>query len=213
MNKKNDISEIKEAIKQLIFENSVKVYRFACNSKDEQYQKLLDFVNLKPFSISRDTFRKVDKIRVVNGKKTWLYKFAIQELVDEGALVLSSSYCPTSSHAYAKSYALTLDKLHEILPDFEFEIHKPFKLVESEFDELSDFMDGYEVYNTDGKWLSDVYYTKAEKEQAKRELEKEKAYIDYCKCHKNTDIFTQYETDKFNGMPEEELIKKYNLEK
>ena len=111
----NNIDEVKEAIKFKIYEKSVLAFKYAFNSNFDQYEKALKNDNLSPFEISRDTLRSVDKKCFINGKRTWMYKIAIQELVDEGSLIVSNSYCAAPQHHFSKSYALTVDKLKEVL--------------------------------------------------------------------------------------------------
>lgn len=113
--KKNNIDGIKEAIKFKIYEKSVLVFKYAFNSNFGQYEKAINTNRLAPFAISRDTLRSVDKKCVINGKRTWMYKIAIQELIDEGCLVVSNSYCAAPQHNFSKSYALTVDKLKKVL--------------------------------------------------------------------------------------------------
>ena len=111
----NNIDEIKEAIKFKIYEKSVLAFKYAFNSSFDQYAKALNNDNLSPFAISKETFRSVDRLCTINGKRTWMYKIAIQELVDEGSLIVSNSYCAAPQHNFSKSYALTVDKLKEVL--------------------------------------------------------------------------------------------------
>ena len=91
--KTNNIEKIKEAIKFKIYEKSVLAFKYAFNSNFDQYAKALNNNNLTQFAINRDTLRSVDKKCLINGKRTWMYKIAIQELVDDGSLVVSNSYC------------------------------------------------------------------------------------------------------------------------
>ena len=139
--KTNNIDEIKEAIKFKIYEKSVLAFKYAFNSNFDQYAKALNNNNLMPFSISSDTLRKVDKKCVVNGKRTWMYKIAIQELVDEGSLIVSNSYCSAPQHNFSKGYALTVDKLKEVLKFVKVDVKVDDARVE--WNESMDFMDGY----------------------------------------------------------------------
>lgn len=157
----NNIEGVKEAIKFKIYEKSVLAFKYAFNSNFDQYAKALKNNNLAPFEISRDTLRSVDKKCVVNGKRTWMYKIAIQELIDEGSLIVSNSYCSAPQHNFSKSYALTVEKLKEVLEFVKVDIKIDDARVE--WNESMDFMDGFDVIDTNGQWLADVYCNKSEK--------------------------------------------------
>lgn len=192
--KVKDNNEIKEAIKFKIYEKSVLAFKYAFNSNFDQYADALKHNQLRPFSISADTLRSVDKLRIVNGKKTWLCKIAIQELIDEGCLIVSDSYCTAPQHNFAKSYALTVDKLKEVL---EFvKVNIKIDDARSEWNESKSFMDGFDVIETDGKWLSDVYYTADEKKKAIEEFKRSAEYAEYCRKNAAKDIYTYFEETK-----------------
>ena len=72
-----NINDIKNKIRQLIYEKNVLAHKFSFYNDDEQHKKALESCKFDAFRISRDEFRTVDKIRVVDGKKTWLSKIVI----------------------------------------------------------------------------------------------------------------------------------------
>ena len=188
--KTNNTTEIKEAIKFKIYEKSVLAFKYAFNSSFYQYAKALKNNNLAPFEISRDTFRSVDKKCVVNGKRTWMYKIAIQELIDEGSLIVSNSYCSAPQHNFSKSYALTVEKLKEVLEFVKVDIKIDDARVE--WNESMDFMDGFDVIETNGQWLADVYCNKSEKAKQISCFENAARYSEFCKKHTKKEIFNNY---------------------
>lgn len=195
--KTNNIDEVKEAIKFKIYEKSVLAFKYAFNSNFDQYAKALKNDNLSPFAINKETFRSVDRLCTINGKRTWMYKIAIQELVDEGSLIVSNSYCSAPQHNFSKSYALTVEKLKEVLKFVKVDIKIDDARVE--WNESMDFMDGFDVIETNGKWLTDVYCTKSEKAKQISSFENAAKYSEFCKEHSKKEVSNYYtfeETEK-----------------
>lgn len=188
--KTNNIDEVKEAIKFKIYEKSVLAFKYAFNSNFDFYAKALNNNNLTPFAINRETLRSVDKKCIINGKRTWMYKIAIQELVDEGSLIVSNSYCSAPQHNFSKSYALTVDKLKEVLSFVKVNIQVDDARVE--WNESMDFMAGYDVIPTEGKWLTDVYCTKSEKAKQISNFENAAKYAEFCKEHTKKEVSNYY---------------------
>ena len=182
----NNIDEIKEAIKFKIYEKSVLAFKYAFNSNFDQYAKALKNNNLAPFEISRYTLRSVDKKCFINGKRTWMYKIAIQELVDEGSLIVSNSYCAAPQNHFSKSYALTVDKLKEVLKFVKVDVKVNDERVM--WNEDMDFMEGFEVKETNGKFLSEVYCNNKELKKQIKEFEDAKRYSEYCKANSTKEI-------------------------
>ena len=189
--KTNNIDEVKEAIKFKIYEKSVLAFKYAFNSNFYQYAKALKNDNLSPFAISKETFRSVDRLCTINGKRTWMYKIAIQELVDEGSLIVSNSYCAAPQNHFSKSYALTVDKLKDVLKFVKVDVKVDDERVM--WNEDMDFMEGFEVKETNGKFLSEVYCNSKELKKQIKELEDAKRYYEYCKANstkKTSNIYT-----------------------
>ena len=188
--KTNNIDEVKEAIKFKIYEKSVLVFKYAFNSNFDQYAKALKNGNLSPFAISKETFRSVDRLCTINGKRTWMYKIAIQELVDEGSLIVSNSYCAAPQHNFSKSYALTVYKLKEVLKFVKVDVKVDDRRVM--WNEDMDFMEGFEVKETNGKFLSEAYCNSKELKKQIKELEDAKRYSEYCKANSPKEISNIY---------------------
>ena len=188
--KTNNIDEVKEAIKFKIYEKSVLAFKYAFNSNFDQYAKALKNNNLAPFEISRDALRSVDKKCFINGKRTWMYKIAIQELVDEGSLIVSNSYCAAPQNHFSKSYALTVDKLKEVIKFVKVDVKVDDERVM--WNESMDFMDGFDVIETNGKWLTDVYCTKSEKAKQISSFENAAKYAEFCKEHCKKEVSNYY---------------------
>ena len=186
----NNIDEIKEAIKFKIYEKSVLAFKYAFNSNFDQYAKALKNNNLAPFAISKETFRSVDRLCTINGKRTWMYKIAIQELVDEGSLIVSNSYCAAPQHHFSKSYALTVDKLKEVLKFVKVDVKVDDERVM--WNEDMDFMEGFEVKETNGKFLSEVYCNNKELKKQIKEFEDAKRYYEYCNANSTKEISNIY---------------------
>ena len=186
----NNADEIKEAIKFKIYEKSVLAFKYAFNSNFDQYAKALKNNNLAPFEISRDTLRSVDKKCFINGKRTWMYKIAIQELVDEGSLIVSNSYCAAPQNHFSKSYALTVDKLKEVLKFVKVDVKVDDERVM--WNESMDFMDGFDVIETNGQWLTDAYCTKSEKAKQISSFENAAKYAEFCKKHCKKEVSNYY---------------------
>ena len=109
-----NISDIKNKIRQLIYKKNVLAHKFSFYNDDRRHQEALESCKFDAFRISSDEFRTVDKIRVVDGKKTWLYKIVINEMIENGELIECKSYCASPNNPYAKAYPLTWEKFMEI---------------------------------------------------------------------------------------------------
>ena len=109
-----NINDIKNKIRQLIYKKNALAHKFSFYNDDENHKKALESCKFDAFRISNDEFRTVDKIRVVNGKKTWLYKIVINEMIENGELIECKSYCASPNNPYAKAYPLTWEKFMEI---------------------------------------------------------------------------------------------------
>ena len=109
-----NINDIKNKIRQFIYKKNILAHKFSFYNDDENHKKALESCKFDAFRISRDEFRTVDKIRVVNGKKTWLYKIVINEMIENGELIECKSYCASPNNPYAKAYPLTWEKFMEI---------------------------------------------------------------------------------------------------
>lgn len=160
MNNKNSADEIKLAIKRKIYEKSVLAYKYAFNSDFNSYAKALETFNLRPFCINNKTLRSVDRKCVIDGKRTWMYKIAIQELVDDGSLIVSNSYCKAPQNNYSKAYALTVEALKAVLKTVNVIDPVIVPIEEFAWNESMDFMAGYERDEPrpeSGRFLSECY--------------------------------------------------------
>ena len=109
-----NINDIKNKIRQLIYQKNVLAHKFSFYNDDRRHQEALESCKFDAFRISRDEFRTVDKIRVIDGKKTWLYKIVVDEMIESGELIECKSYCASPNNPYAKAYPLTWEKFMEI---------------------------------------------------------------------------------------------------
>lgn len=108
------INDIKNKIRHLIYEKNVLAHKFSFYNDDKRHLNALESCEFDAFRISSDEFRTVDKIRVVDGKKIWLSKIVINEMIENGELIECRSYCASPNNPYAKAYPLTWKKFMEI---------------------------------------------------------------------------------------------------
>ena len=99
---------------------------------------------------------------------------------------MSNSYCAAPQHNFSKSYALTVDKLKEVLKFVKIDVKVDDERVM--WNEDMDFMSGFDVIETNGKFLSEVYCNNKELKKQIKEFKDAKRYSEYCKANSTKEI-------------------------
>ena len=175
------INDIKNKIRQLIYKKNVLAHKFSFYNDDENHKKALKSCKFDAFRISRDEFRTVDKIRVVNGKKTWLYKIVINEMIENGELIECKSYCASPNNPYAKAYPLTWEKFMEISKSIDVVSPKKEKQFKEWKPEDGFITDEEFEYSSKNGIISTDCYTEKEIKQLEKDCSQAASYYNKIK--------------------------------
>lgn len=174
-------NDIKNKIRQLIYEKNVLAHKFSFYNDDERHQNALESCKFDAFRISRDEFRTVDKIRVVDGKKTWLSKIVVDEMIENGELIECKSYCASPNNPYAKAYPLTWEKFMEIKDSIDVVSPKKEKQLK-EWKPEDGFITAEEFeYSSKNGIISTDCYTEKEIKQLEKDCSQAVSYHDKLK--------------------------------
>ena len=175
------INDIKNKIRQLIYKKNVLAHKFSFYNDDQQHKKALESCKFDAFRISRDEFRTVDKIRVVNGKKTWLYKIVINEMIENGELIECKSYCASPNNPYAKAYPLTWEKFMELSKSIDVVSPKKEKQFKEWKPEDGFITDEEFEYSSKNGIISTDCYTEKEIKQLEKDCSQAASYYNKIK--------------------------------
>lgn len=176
----NNIEEIKQHIKELIYKKNIIAHKYSFFDDDNFHKRALDKNEFDAFRISSDDLRKVDKKCTIDGKRMWLSKIVIDEMVANDELIYSKSYCAAKSHAYCKAYPLTWKRYKEVSDMFEVTSPKKERKQNVEWNPNDGFLtdEEFEYSSKDGRVTTEIY-NDVEIKNFERQCEQEASY------HKN----------------------------